>query len=74
MELEHSFTSKEIDLIYICELTNSKINAILTNLNILNLEQLEIDWANSSILLLANADNKTQDYDRFHDMLINIDN
>lgn len=67
-----NYEIKEIDLIYICELNYSKINAILTNLNNLNIEHLEVDWNSGAILILANADNKTEDYDRLHDMLINV--
>ncbi len=72
LSLDFNYETKEIDLIYICELNNSKINAILTNLNSLNIEHLEVDWTSGAILILANADNKTQDYDRLHDMLINV--
>jgi aspartate kinase len=70
--LDLEFQPKEIDLIYICELNNSKINVILTQLNNLKIEHLEIDWSNGAILILANADNKTEDYDRLHDVLINV--
>lgn len=72
LDLEVDFESKEIDLIYLCELNNSKINAILTKLNSLKIQHLEIDWASGAILILSNADNTTEDYDRFHDMLINV--
>ncbi|MFA7327105.1 MAG: aspartate kinase [Candidatus Kapaibacterium sp.] len=72
LDSDMNYESKKIDLIYICELNNSKINAILTNLNNLNIQHLEVDWASGAILILANADNKTEDYDRFHDMLINV--
>ncbi len=72
LELDMDFESKEIDLIYICELNNSKINAILRELNNLKIEHLEIDWSSGAILILANADKKGDDYNRFHDMLINL--
>ncbi|PKL78321.1 MAG: hypothetical protein CVV25_12005 [Ignavibacteriae bacterium HGW-Ignavibacteriae-4] len=72
LDSDMNYESNEIDLIYICELNNSKINAILTNLNNLNIQHLEVDWSIGAILILANADNKTEDYDRFHDMLINV--
>lgn len=72
LDIDMNYESKEIDLIYICELNNSKINAILTNLNNLNIQHLEVDWSSGAILILANTDNRAEDYDRFHDMLINV--
>ena len=72
LDLDTNYESKEIDLIYICELNNSKINAILRKLEKLKIEHLEVDWSSGAILILANADNKTEDYDRFHQMLINV--
>ena len=70
--LDKEYQSKVIDLIYICELNISKINVILTKLNNLKIEHLEIDWSNGTILMLTNADNNTKDYDRLHDVLINV--
>lgn len=72
LDMDGAYITKEIDLIYICELNNSKINGILTKLNNLNIEHLEIDWSSGAILIFANADNKTEDYNRFHDVLINV--
>src|SRR5690606_784064 len=43
------FEKKLVDLIYICELNNSKINIILKKINILKIERLEIDWHNGAI-------------------------
>lgn len=66
------YSVKEVDLIYICELNNSKINSILTKLNNLNKERLEINWQDGTILILASADNSTESYDILHDTLINM--
>lgn len=71
MENDIQFTLKNIDLIYICELNNSKINTILKNVNRLKTEQMEIDWQNGAILILASTDNDIQSYNQFHDLLIN---
>lgn len=66
-----SYQSKLIDVIYICELNNSKINSILKKINNLIIKQLDINWDEGTILILASADNTDETYDRFHDMLIN---
>lgn len=65
------FTTKNIDIIYICELNNTKINTILKNINYLKTEQMEIDWQNGAILILASTDNDIGSYNKFHDLLIN---
>lgn len=66
-----NYQSKKIDVIYICELNNSKINSILKKINNLIIKQLEINWDDGTILILASADNTDEAYDKFHDMLIN---
>jgi hypothetical protein len=70
MDSDMPFSRNEVDIIYICELDNSKINVILKNINYLKIEQTEIDWQNGSILILATTGNSIEQYNRFHDLLI----
>ena len=44
-----SYQSKLIDVIYICELNNSKINSILKKINNLIIKQLDINWDEGTI-------------------------
>lgn len=70
IENDMPFSVKKVDLIYICELDNLKINFILKNINKLKVEQMEIDWQNGSILILADIKNSLEQYNEFHNILI----
>lgn len=61
---------EKVDLLYICELNDCKINVILKNVNNLNPKRIDLDLDNKTLLLLTNADNDNRKYSAFHDMLL----
>jgi len=70
IETERAIKKEKVDLLYVCELTDSKINVILKNVNNLNPKRIDLDLDNKSLLLLTNADNDNIKYNAFHDMLL----
>jgi tRNA A37 threonylcarbamoyladenosine dehydratase len=73
IDTDRAIKREKVDLMYVCELNDSKINVILKNVNNLNPKRIDLDLDNKTLLLLTNADNENIKYSAFHDMLLNSD-
>lgn len=69
--IDKSISKDKVDLLYICELNDIKINVILKNINKLNPKRIDLDLSKKTLLLLTNADNNIDQYSAFHDILLN---
>ena len=69
--IDKSISKEKVDLLYICELNDIKINVILKNINKLNPKRIDLDLSKKTLLLLTNADNNIDQYSAFHDILLN---
>jgi aspartate kinase len=72
IEINKSISSEKIDLLYICELNDIKINVILKNINKLNPKRIDLDLDKKTLLLLTSANNKLSRYSEFHDLLLDM--